>query len=185
VSRSKRPELGPLASGPVSHLKVAVLLLPETELVDPPVLRLLMPDVLADSYFVPTYGRYEVATCPEVLPDEIALLLQILPRDLDRALAFDVADHLRHRVLRRDRDQHVHVVGHQMPLLDGTPLVLRKRSQELTDMSTQRSVENLAPIFWNEHDVVLALPLRVVQRFVVIHETPFVKLERLTKGVSP
>ena len=83
MSRSKRPELGPLASGPVSHLKVAVLLLPETELVDPPVLRLLMPDVLADSYFVPTYGRYEVATCPEVLPDEIALLLQILPRDLD------------------------------------------------------------------------------------------------------
>ena len=37
---------------------------------------------------------------------------------MNRAFSFDIANYLRHRILRRDRNQHMHVVPHQMSLLD-------------------------------------------------------------------
>jgi S1-C subfamily serine protease len=39
---------------------------------------------------------------------------------MNRALPLDVADHLRHRVLRWNRNQHVDMVSHQMPFFDLT-----------------------------------------------------------------
>src|SRR5574338_138078 len=87
---------------------------PQTELIQPLVLLLLVLDVLADHGFIAADRRYEVPAGPEVLPHEVALALPIHPRQMDRALALDEADHLRNRVLRRDRDHHVHVVGHQV-----------------------------------------------------------------------
>ncbi len=47
----------------------------------------------------------------------LRLPLDIL-RDPNRAFALDEADHLGNRVFRRDRDQHVDMIGHQMAFLD-------------------------------------------------------------------
>lgn len=44
--------------------------------------------------------------------------LSIKPAHVNRPLALDEADHLRNRVFRRDRKQHMDVIGHQMPFLD-------------------------------------------------------------------
>src|SRR6185503_4370966 len=44
-------------------------------------------------------------------PTKFALPLPVDTGEMDRALALDELDHLRHRILRWDRDQHVHVIG--------------------------------------------------------------------------
>src|SRR5262249_49676207 len=131
-----------------------------------------MPDVLTDHAFVSPDGRHEVPSGPEMLPYEVPLPLHERPRDVDRALALAVPDDVRDRVLRRDRDHHVHVVGHEVPLLDPAFLLLRKRPEDLAQMATQLAVEHLPPALRDEHDVVLALPFRMVETVVLVHLEP-------------
>ena len=83
-----------------------------------------MADVRAYHLFIPTHRRYKVTAGPKTLPHEISLPPTIATRDVDRALAFDVPDHLRHRILRWDRYHHVYVIRQQMPLFDTTLLPL-------------------------------------------------------------
>src|SRR5258707_3131086 len=100
----------------LSHLKVAPLL-PKLELIQSLVLFLLVADVLSDHRLVSTHRGYKISPGPEALPDEVALPLPVHPRQMNRALPLDVTDDLRDRVLGRDRNHHVHVIGHQMPFL--------------------------------------------------------------------
>jgi hypothetical protein len=88
---------------------------------------LLVSEVFPDQRFVSPYGLDEVASCPDVLPDNVSLALNVHPRQVNRTLSLDIPNQLRHRILRRDRDHHVHVIGHQMPFLDPT-LLLRSQS---------------------------------------------------------
>ena len=70
----------------------------------------------------------------------------------------------------------MHVVGHQVALLDAAFLLLRKRLEDRTEVAAQLPVQDLAPALRDEHDVVLALPLRVVEALVLFHEElPFAK----------
>ena len=69
------------------------------------------------------------------LSDEIAFALSINPSHVDRALALDVPDDLRHRMFRRDRQQHVHVIGHQVPFFDLRLLLERKPAENLAQMT--------------------------------------------------
>ncbi len=57
-------------------------------------------DVLADDGFVSSYSLSEIPLRREVLPDEVALPLAECSRDIPGALALDVTDDLRDRVLR-------------------------------------------------------------------------------------
>ena len=66
----------------------------QSQLVRPLVFLLLVLDVLADHLFVPTYGRDEVATRPEVLPHKVAAPFAVVARDVNRALPLDVTHHL-------------------------------------------------------------------------------------------
>ena len=50
-----------------------------------------------------------------MLPDVVARPPRKVPGDVDRTLPLDVTDHLRHRVLRRDRQHEVHVIDHKVP----------------------------------------------------------------------
>lgn len=56
---------------------------PEAELIQPLVLLLLVPDVLADHGFIAADRRDEVPAGPEVLPHKVALTLPIHPRQMD------------------------------------------------------------------------------------------------------
>src|SRR5580704_2667811 len=75
---------------------------PQVELVQTLVFLLLVLDVLPYRRFVPTHGRDEVPSGPEMLSHEVALPLPVRPGQVDCALALDKADHLRNRVFRRD-----------------------------------------------------------------------------------
>jgi hypothetical protein len=87
----------------------------------------LLPDLLPDA-LVRTDCRDEGATGPKCWPTKIALVFPIHPGEVNRALALDEPDDLRHRVLRRYRDHHVYVVRQQV-LLDAA-LFLRGQSPE-------------------------------------------------------
>ena len=63
-----------------------------------------------------------------MLAKEVPLPLAVHTGQVDRALALDEADHLRYRMLRRDRNQHVDVIVHQMHLFN---LALLLRGQQV------------------------------------------------------
>src|SRR5271168_5097514 len=92
-------------------------LTPQVQLFQLLVFGFLFLDVIPDDGFVPTYGRDEISACPETLTDKAALPLAINSRKMNRVLAFDVPDHLTDRVFRRNRQQHVNMIWHQMACL--------------------------------------------------------------------
>jgi hypothetical protein len=71
-----------------------------------------------------------VAACKLQIP----LPLPVDPSHVDGALAFDVADNLRHRIFWRYRDHHVHVVRHQVAFLDPAFLLRRQTAQDLAEI---------------------------------------------------
>ena len=70
-----------------------------------------------------------VPACPEVLTHKVPLPLAVDASQMNRAFSFDIANYLRHRILARDRNQHMHVVPHQVSLLDPALFVRGKLAE--------------------------------------------------------
>jgi hypothetical protein len=68
---------------------------------------------------------------PEMLSHKVSLLLSIHLCPMDRTLPLDESHPLRHRVFRRDRDHHGHMIGQQMPFFDPTLFLLRQLAEYL------------------------------------------------------
>ena len=96
-----------------------------------------------------------------MLANEAPFALAIDPRQMDGALALDLADCLGHSQFWRDRIHHMHVIGHQMSLDDLAAFLRRKLTKHATQMSPQICIQGLASAFWNEDDMELAVPNRV------------------------
>ena len=78
---------------------------------------------------------------------------------------------LGHRVLRRYRDHHMHMICHQMPFFDLVLLVLCQTTKHLSKMRPQLAVQHLPSIL--RHYVVPAVSLA----FYLVHPVfPFVCL---------
>ena len=75
---------------------------------------------------------------------------------------FDIPDHLRNRVFRRNRHQHVDVIRQQMPFLHPTLPLLGQTPQHVPQVVPQAAIQGLAAILRDENDVILTLPFRVV-----------------------
>jgi hypothetical protein len=69
-----------------------------------------------------------------MLSDEVLFLLAVHARQVYRALALYIADHLRHGVFRRYRDQHVHMIAQQMTLFDPDLSLLSQPAKDLSQM---------------------------------------------------
>jgi hypothetical protein len=92
---------------------------------------------------------------------EVSLPLRIPPRDVDRALPFDEPDHFRNRVFRWNLDQHVDVVGHQMPFHDPTVLLSRQLMHDISQILTDLAEDRLLPVLRYENDMELTFPTTV------------------------
>lgn len=149
-----------------------VLVLLDAQPVERDVGLLLLPDVLRDRGLVQADGGYAVALGPELPVAELVLHVRVPVEYHQRALPLQVAHHARHAVLRRYRQQHVDVVGHQVPLDDLYPLVLAELPEDLPKVGPYLVVDDFAPILRREHDVVLAHPLRVRQAVGLLGHTP-------------
>ena len=95
--------------------------------------RILLADVCADLLQFKPDGRYRVTAGPEMLAREVSFLTAH-PGDRDGALPFQKPDHRSDRVLRWNRDAHVHVVRHQVPFDDLAVLLLGQRVEYRTQL---------------------------------------------------
>ena len=74
----------------------------------------------------------EISSGPEMPPHETPLSLSGHPTQMERTLALDESDHLRHRILRRDRYQHMHLIHQQAAFLDSPFLLLGQLPEKPT-----------------------------------------------------
>jgi hypothetical protein len=110
------------ADGKGHHLKVVSLLEP-IHLIEPTILFFLSPYVLSDRLLIHANGGNKIPPGPEMLPRKVLPLSQVHSRNLDGALPLEKPYHLRNPILGRNRHQHVHRVGLQMPFYDLTLLL--------------------------------------------------------------
>src|SRR6266478_404876 len=92
------------------------------------------------------------------------------PSKVDRRFPLDKAHHLRHRVLRRNGEEHVHVIRHQVPLFNPTFLLRSQRPEDLPEMPPQLMVERFPTILRDKHHMILAVPRGMIQRLDVWHD---------------
>ena len=153
----------PVETGRQSLPAERVLVFLHAQLVLGDVAGFLLPDVFGDRRLVQPDGRHVVALRPELPVAEFALQARVPVEYHQRALALQVSHHARHAAFRRYGHQHMHVVGHLVPLHYLDALVLAELPEYLPYVLPDLVVDDFAPILRREHDVVLAHPLRVRQ----------------------
>jgi hypothetical protein len=116
----------------------------------------LVSDVGSDHFLIPANGRDKISSRPEFVAEEIPHLAFDILRDPYRALPFHVSDDLSHRIFGRYRNQHVNVIGHQMPLLDPAFFAACEIVKYLAQMPLYLSEQQLLAVLRREDDVVLA-----------------------------
>ncbi len=115
---------------------------------------LLVSNILPYHFLIPTHCRYEVSSRPKMLPDKIAFSLTVYPGYVDRALPLYIPHNLRYGVLRRYRNQHVHMIGHQMALLYPALLLFGQSVKYLTKVTPQLPIQRSAPAFRNKYKMI-------------------------------
>ena len=118
---------------------------------------ILLADVCADLLQFEPDGRYTVAAGPEMLAREVSLFTG-QTRDCDRALAFQKSDHGRHRVLRWNRDTHVDVVWHQVPLNDLALLLFGQGVEDCAQLPPRLAKDGFPSALGHEHHMIIAVP---------------------------
>src|SRR5215813_6536192 len=89
------------------------------------------------------------------------------PGNVDRRFPLDKAHNLRHRVLRGNGEEHVHVIPHHVPLFNPTFLLLCQRAEDLPEMPPQRVVERFPTILRDKHYMILAVPCGMAESLAV------------------
>lgn len=149
-----------------------VLILLDAQPVERDVGLLLLPDVLRDRRLVQADGGHVVALGPELPVAELVPHVRVPVEYHQRALPLQAAHHAGHAVLRRYRQQHMDVAGHQVSLDDLYPLAPAELPEDLPKVGPHSVVDNFAPTLRREHDVVPAHPLRVRQAVGLLGHTP-------------
>jgi hypothetical protein len=127
----------------------------------------LISNVSPDHFLIAAYGRDKISASPEFVTQEISHLAFDILRDPYRALPFHVPDDLRHRILRGYRYQHVNMIGHQVAFLDPALLPSCQIVKYLAQVPLDLPEQQLLAVLRREHDVVLALPSRVIKMIVL------------------
>ena len=109
---------------------------PEVKPVKTLIFALLVADILANCCLISAHGGNEVPPRPQVLPDKIPLALPVHPRQVDRDLPLDVSDDLRDGILRRNQDQPMLVIHHQMPFFNPALFLLSQLAQHLPEVGS-------------------------------------------------
>src|SRR5439155_23621656 len=92
------------------------------------------------------------------------------PGKVDRRFPLEKAHTLRHRVLRGNGEEHVHVIPHHVPLFNPTFLLRGQRTEDLPEMPPPRMVERFPTIRWPKHPMLLAVPRRIAYILGVLHD---------------
>ena len=85
-------------------------------------------------------------------------LTQLLPLK-----AFEKTHDTRHTVFGRNGDEHMHVIGHQIPLLDHPLLLLRQPVKDVLQVPPEPPIADFLAVLGCENHVGLAFPCAIVQ----------------------
>src|SRR5262245_30262724 len=134
----------------------------------------LVLNVLPNHRLVAAHRRDKVPPGPELLPHKVAHLPAKGARNVNRTLPSEIPHHLRHRILRGNREQHVDVIRAQMPLLHLALLLAGQLPEHLAQGGAQLAVQRLAPPFGDKDHVIFAFPFGMTEALVVVHDqSPF------------
>ncbi len=116
-------------------------------------------DVFADLLQLKAHRGHCVSTGPEVLAREIPLFcFATQAGHRYGALPFQKSDHCGHRILRRDRHAHVHMVRQQVSLNDLALLLPRQCVEYFSQFAPCLAKQHLAPSLWHKHHMILTVP---------------------------
>jgi hypothetical protein len=96
-------------------------------------------------------------------------LIQQFPMDSYCALPFKESYRICHAVFRRDAQTQVHMIVHRVPFQQSYPLLIAQISQYLAYRCSYFPEDYLPTVFWDEYDVILALPSYMRQTFKIVH----------------
>jgi len=125
---------------------------------------LLVPDVLSHGLFISTDCADPVSARPKV-QSRHPTLMQQLAMNTNGTLAFDEPDDVRHRILWRNLHAQMDVINHHMAFQNFHFLLLTKIPKNLTNPTSQFTVDHFSAIPRNKHNVIFALPTSVRHRF--------------------
>src|SRR5437868_7209924 len=106
-----------------------------------------MLDIGANLLFLKTNRGYRIPARPEAFPIKVSLSSTKLSRNGDGTLALDIPNHLGHRILRGNPDEHVDMVLYHMPFQDGAPprpgQLTHHWTKKASDLAIQRFLPSL------------------------------------------
>jgi len=133
------------------------------------ILLVLFFDVCPDHLFVESYRGHKVTSRPEILSSEILGLSGKSSGYRYRTFPFDISNHIRYRVFRRNAYADMNAIGHQMPFHDLTLLLFRQLAQYLPKILSNRSKYHfLSPLRYKDN-VIFAIPFRMKKTLVFFH----------------
>src|SRR5215471_11895398 len=118
-----------------------------------------MLDIRANLLFLKTHRGHCIPARPEAFPVEVSLSSTKLARHGDGTLALARPNHLGHRLLRRNPDEHMDMVLHHMPFQDGAPPLPRQLTQHWPKKTPDLAVQRFLPALWDKDHVIFTIPL--------------------------
>ena len=119
---------------------------------------ILIFNVPADLLGLESGGGYGIPARPEVFSGEVLFLAGESSGNGDRTFPFQESDDRRDCELRRDHDEHMDVVGHDVPFENRAFFLFCKFVEEWTDRFSDVSIQDFPSLFGYEHDVIFAIP---------------------------
>src|SRR5262250_746702 len=120
-----------------------------------------MLDIGANLFFLKTHRGHRIPARPETFPIKVSLSSTKLSRHGDGTLALDIPNHLGHRILWRNPDEHVDMVLHHMPFHDGAPALPSQLTQHRPKKTSDLAVQRFLPALWDKDHVIFTIPLCV------------------------
>src|SRR5499433_241299 len=118
-----------------------------------------MLDRGANLLFLKPHRGHCIPARPETFPIKVSLASAKLARHGDGTLALDRPNHLGHRILRRNPDEHVDMVLHHMPFYDGAPPLPGQLTQHWTKKALDLAIQRFLPSLRDKDHVILTISL--------------------------
>lgn len=128
-----------------------------------------MPDIFSNPFFVPTDRAHTISARPKTPSEQCPFRLQHLPVNSYRALSLQKPNRMGDTVLRRNTQQHVHVIRHHLPFQQFDPPLPTKLPDDLSNLLPDSPVQNFPSVFRDDHHMILAFPLYMCFTSIIFH----------------
>jgi len=151
------------------HLKVAFS--KQVHLVQPTIFFFLLLDVFPNGSFILAYRGNIITPCPETLTPEVPPSGYEIPSNVNGTFALHIPHHLRNSILRRNGNQHMHMIRPQMTFFHTAFSLTDQLSENLSQILAKLSIQHFPPIFRNPYHMILALPNRMAYTLNIVHDS--------------